>query len=244
MELAATMKLDRFNEVPNKPAPPNGGAGYCLPAAVTGSQAYRDLPQGHRATLTAVAAACRDGSATGGSDLQRAAGCSRRTWWRHVERLVAVGLIVRQSTGGRFGGRKVANVYTLSQPDSVPSTCHSDTSATLTLVSKWHSHVPKKKTCKDHGVPAKRHQIKTPDLEDDGKLLDLLERWVALGWVDPGEHSRLRFVAAAEHALRIGSNPPALFVHLVKGKRWLYISDADEDRAQERIKRHLYADQL
>jgi hypothetical protein len=82
--------------------------------------------------------------------------------------------------------------------------------------------------------------VRVEDLKDTGRLLDLLGQAVARGWVTVAEADRLRFVGAAEHALAIGQgNPAGLFVHLVRGKLWRYLTQDDEDRANGRIKAFL-----
>jgi hypothetical protein len=78
------------------------------------------------------------------------------------------------------------------------------------------------------------------DLKDTGRLMDLLGQAVARGLVSTSEADRLRFVASAEHALAIGQgNPAGLFVYLVRGKLWRYLTQDDEDRANVRIKAFL-----
>ena len=63
---------------------------------------------------------------------------------------------------------------------------------------------------------------------------------MARGLVSPSEADRLRFVAAAEHALAIGrANPAGLFAYLVRGRCWRYLTQDDEDRANARIKAFL-----
>jgi hypothetical protein len=78
------------------------------------------------------------------------------------------------------------------------------------------------------------------DLKDTARVLDLLGQAVTRGLVSPSEADRLRFVGAAEHALAIGQgNPAGLFVFLVHGKLWRYLTQEDEERANRRIKAFL-----
>jgi hypothetical protein len=78
------------------------------------------------------------------------------------------------------------------------------------------------------------------DLKDTGRLMDLLGQAMARGLVSGSEADRLRFVGAAEHALGIGKeNPAGLFMYLVRGKLWRYLTQEDEDRANVRIKAFL-----
>ena len=81
--------------------------------------------------------------------------------------------------------------------------------------------------------------VQLEDLKDTGRLLDLHRQAIDRKLVTASENDRLRFVAAAEHALAIGKgNPPGLFVYLVRGKCWRYITQEDEDRAASRLKAH------
>jgi hypothetical protein len=82
--------------------------------------------------------------------------------------------------------------------------------------------------------------IRIEDLKDTGRLLDLLGQSVARNLVGSSEADRLKFVAAAEHALAIGKgNPPGLFAYLLRGGCWRYLTQSDEDRANARIKAYL-----
>lgn len=79
------------------------------------------------------------------------------------------------------------------------------------------------------------------DLRDTGRLLTLQAEAVGLGLVTESEGDRLKFVAAAEHARVIGTrNPCGLFVRLVRGKLWHFLTQGDEDAASLRLKRHLF----
>jgi len=81
------------------------------------------------------------------------------------------------------------------------------------------------------------------DLDDTARILELFDQAVQAKLVDGGELDRLRFVGAAEHARSIGSvNPPGLFSWLVRKGKWCYVTDRDEDAANQRLKRHLYGD--
>jgi hypothetical protein len=83
--------------------------------------------------------------------------------------------------------------------------------------------------------------VRAEDLEETGRLLRLHAQAVARGLVGPSEADRLRFVGAAEHARAVGEgNPPGLFLTLVRGRLWRYLTQADEDRAHGRIKRELH----
>lgn len=79
------------------------------------------------------------------------------------------------------------------------------------------------------------------DLRDTSRLLDLHAQAVEGGLVGSSERERLLFIAAAEHARSIGKkNPPGLFIRLVCSKLWSFITQDDEDRANARLKTHLF----
>lgn len=83
--------------------------------------------------------------------------------------------------------------------------------------------------------------VRIEDLKDTGRLLQLHDLAVSRELVTASEADRLRFVAAAEHARSLGSrNVPGLFVRLVRGRLWGYLTQADEDAAGVRLKRHLF----
>lgn len=104
---------------------------------------------------------------------------------------------------------------------------------------------------KNHGVsrgvsrgkPARGPNIRAvtvQDLTDTGRLMILLAQAIEAKWIGRGEHDRLRFVGAAVRALRLGDNPPGMFISTVKHERWLWISGDDEDEANRRIKAHIH----
>jgi hypothetical protein len=84
------------------------------------------------------------------------------------------------------------------------------------------------------------NDVRVEDLKDTGRLLRLHAQALARELVGSSEADRLRFVGAAEHALALGKgNPPGLFMYLVRGRLWRYLTQGDEDRAHARIKREL-----
>jgi hypothetical protein len=84
------------------------------------------------------------------------------------------------------------------------------------------------------------NDVRVEDLKETGRLLRLHAQAVSRGLVGASEADRLRFVGAAEHALALGTgNPPGLFLHLVRGRLWRYVTQEDEDRAHARLKREL-----
>jgi hypothetical protein len=89
--------------------------------------------------------------------------------------------------------------------------------------------------------PNIRH-VEPEDLKDTARLLELYRQAVEGGIARPGEMNRLKFVAAAERALRVATaNPPGFFATLVSKGRW-YASLGDEEMAHRRLKKHLYGE--
>ena len=83
------------------------------------------------------------------------------------------------------------------------------------------------------------------DIKDTGRLLDLYDQAVALGYVTTSERDRLRFVSAAEHARAIGTrNPCGLFVRLVRSGLWSFLTQDDEGAANVRLRHYLYGKPL
>ncbi len=86
-------------------------------------------------------------------------------------------------------------------------------------------------------------RIASEDLTDTHRLLRLFTQAAAEGLVADGESGRLRFVAAAEHAKRIGkTNPCGLFAAIVRRKLWRFIGLVDEDAARKRLQIRTLAD--
>lgn len=82
------------------------------------------------------------------------------------------------------------------------------------------------------------HIVEEAVLRDTGKLYALFEAYVAAGMIGPSLGERLFFVSAAEHALRVADrNPCGLFAATIKhrGQRMLWVTQADEDRAHDRM---------
>jgi hypothetical protein len=94
-------------------------------------------------------------------------------------------------------------------------------------------------------TPPKLRDVQPADLIDDARLARLMEQARSRGWVNGSECDRLRFYGAAEHARACGqSNPPGLFVWMLKHQRWDFISQQDEDRARRRLRRKSSTDAL
>ncbi|MBN2560273.1 MAG: hypothetical protein JXQ75_05020 [Phycisphaerae bacterium] len=97
---------------------------------------------------------------------------------------------------------------------------------------------------KDHGashaircVRGRRLRgVTLEDLQDLERLRRLFLEAEKLGLVSHCEADGIRFVAMAEHALRLGRKPAALFASNVNQGRWLVITEEDEQRALKRIR--------
>ena len=86
-------------------------------------------------------------------------------------------------------------------------------------------------------APTLRPLCVSRTLQETGRLLALLDHARAQGLCGPSAPDRLRFVALAEHALRVGSkNPCGLFARLLGRQCWDFITDADDAAAQQRLK--------
>jgi len=90
--------------------------------------------------------------------------------------------------------------------------------------------------------PTMRH-VEPLDLRDTTRTLELFEDATKRGLVKASESDRLKFVAAAERAISVGtSNPPGFFARLVRGKLWHHLTNDDEDAATRRLKKHFYGE--
>lgn len=76
-------------------------------------------------------------------------------------------------------------------------------------------------------------------LEDTGRLLELFGVCVKRGLVEDCERDQLRFVAAAERALRMGKDCCRMFAWTVNNGHWL-LANCDEELAAKRIRAHLW----
>lgn len=70
------------------------------------------------------------------------------------------------------------------------------------------------------------------DLRDATRLLELHAQAVEARFISPSEADRLAFLAASAHARAVGSKPCRLFAWMVRGRRFEFITQADEDAAR------------
>jgi hypothetical protein len=101
---------------------------------------------------------------------------------------------------------------------------------------------PERRPEQDPATPPTLSDITASDLRDTGRILGLFEQATACGHLGASEADRLKFVAGAVHAQAVGSEPCRLFAWLIRSGRWEVITQADEDEARARLKRHLRAE--
>lgn len=91
------------------------------------------------------------------------------------------------------------------------------------------------------GAKPTLRDVTTADLRDTARLLELHAQAIDAGLIGPSEREQLRFVAAAEHARHVATtNPPGLFMQVIRSKLWSYITQDDENRANVRLKAHRF----
>ena len=90
--------------------------------------------------------------------------------------------------------------------------------------------------------PPRLSKIRAEDFRDVGRALELFRQAVKCRLMpNDSEHSRLLWLAAIERA-RTGpaKNPAGVFLHIVKNRKWDYLSDGHFDAANARLKAHLH----
>lgn len=77
------------------------------------------------------------------------------------------------------------------------------------------------------------------DLRDNAKLLAWFRAMTQIknAWLKDCDADLLNVFAAAERAIEIGTNPGGLFVRIVRGKLWNKITQQQEDRARQRLRK-------
>lgn len=82
--------------------------------------------------------------------------------------------------------------------------------------------------------------IRPEDLADTKAVLELHEQAQVAKLADGGERGELEFVAMVERARAHGRRPGALLMWLLRKRRSEFITQADEDRALERLRKYRY----
>jgi hypothetical protein len=91
--------------------------------------------------------------------------------------------------------------------------------------------------------PGKLRAIEVGELRDRDRLNIRFTEAVGMKLVRDTPPDRLRFFAAAAHALRVATkNPCGLFAAIVRRGLWAYISQADEDQGQRLLRSRVSAD--
>jgi hypothetical protein len=90
-------------------------------------------------------------------------------------------------------------------------------------------------------VPRLQH-VTLPDLKDTERLLALYAQSVQAKLIGPSEAERLTFIGLAQHVLAYQpENAGGLFRHLLTRRCFHFVTQEEEDAAQQRLKQHLYA---
>jgi hypothetical protein len=83
--------------------------------------------------------------------------------------------------------------------------------------------------------------IRLQDLTDTSRFLDLYAQASHAGLIGNSEAERLTFVGLAQHVLTYRpQNAGGLFRQLLVRRRFHFVTQEDEDTAQQRLKHHLY----
>ena len=83
--------------------------------------------------------------------------------------------------------------------------------------------------------PPQLSHVLPADLTDTGRLLVLWHQASRQGLIGRTQPDRLTLVALAEHACRVGTDPPALFAQCLRLQAWHVISDQDDVAAHTRL---------
>ncbi len=90
--------------------------------------------------------------------------------------------------------------------------------------------------------PPNLHHVCLPDLQEMERLLTLYTQAVQTHLIAKSEADRLAFVALAHHVVAFRpTNPGGLFLHLLRQRQFHLITQAEEELAQQRLKRHDFA---
>lgn len=158
-------------------------------------------------------------------------------WWRRkLEKLKLDFLAAEPAAEG-----SVTNSAAQSLNGSVGGSVTGSAGGSVTpsiLLTKPNLTKPRARTGACAGASTGLLQISLEVLRDTEALMETFEREVVRTrpLVRDCEADRLRVLGAAERALEDGVNPAALFVDIVKNAKWGLISQAQEDRASDRLK--------
>jgi len=91
--------------------------------------------------------------------------------------------------------------------------------------------------------PPRLSSIRPEDFRDVGRALELFRQAVKCGLMPhASEHSRLVWLASIERARTVPArNPAGVFLHLVKNRKWEFLSEGHFEAANRRLKEYLWA---
>lgn len=124
---------------------------------------------------------------------------------------------------GPYGNKKPLRDLKNQKPASRPAACGGPAGVCTEKVS---------------GEAPSLSDIKPEDLRETSRLLVLHQQASKRGLIGESEADRLKFIAAAVHAQAVAKEPCRLFSWLLRSGRWEVITQADEDEASARLKRH------
>lgn len=87
--------------------------------------------------------------------------------------------------------------------------------------------------------PPTIRDIRSEDIRDTGRLLELHRQASALGMISASEAGRLDFLSMAERARARGRKAGALLYWLVSNRKSEFITHADEEQAARRLREHM-----
>lgn len=90
--------------------------------------------------------------------------------------------------------------------------------------------------------PPNIRDIRSGDLGDTGRLLELHRQACELGLASSSEAGRLAFMALAQRARSRGKRPGAMFAWLLREQKTAFITLSDEDQANQMLREHLHGD--
>lgn len=84
--------------------------------------------------------------------------------------------------------------------------------------------------------------VQLSDLRSVKRMCELHRQAVQVKLARDGEAGRVEFLAAAIHAVKVGTtNPPGLFIAIVRKKLWAFVTQSDEDHARNALRRVAYS---
>ncbi len=175
-------------------------------------------------------------------------GISERSVKRSRTKLKKIGWLAAVSdgrAGGRTGARFTADV-TWQRSDLSPQRNRNYTVLSppkedqITPFGRKYQEPPAAdRGAKLRSAPDLRRVI-VNDLKSPARVNRLYEQCVRARLIKPSEAGRLKVFAAAERALRCGTtNPAGLFVAVIRKRLWHHISQRDEDRGRDAMRRSL-----